>query len=46
MYVLNLFWFSKILWGSMKAFGLDKAIEATENKWKDHSVEFPEEEEV
>ena len=43
MYILNIFWFHKILWGTIKALGLDKAIEATENKFKDHSEEFPEE---
>ena len=43
MYILNIFWFHKILWGTLKALGLDKAIEATENKFKDHSEEYPEE---
>uniref|UniRef100_A0A7S3IL81 TLC domain-containing protein n=1 Tax=Strombidium inclinatum TaxID=197538 RepID=A0A7S3IL81_9SPIT len=30
MYFLQLFWFSKILFGLLKAFGVDKAIQATE----------------
>jgi len=30
MYILNMFWFSKIVMGSLKALGIDKAIEATE----------------
>jgi hypothetical protein len=30
MYLLNLFWFSKMLWGLMKGLGIDKAIRDTE----------------
>ena len=30
MYMLNLFWFSKMLWGFMKGLGIDKAISETE----------------
>lgn len=32
MYCLQLFWFSKILFGLLKALGFDKAIEATERR--------------
>lgn len=30
MYLLNLFWFSKILWGLMKGFGINDAVNETE----------------
>lgn len=30
MYFLNLFWFSKMLWGLMKGLGIDQAIRDTE----------------
>jgi len=29
MYMLNLFWFFKMLWGFFKGLGIDKAIEDT-----------------
>ena len=30
MYLLNMFWFSKMLWGLMKGLGIDQAIQDTE----------------
>ena len=35
MYILNMFWFSKMVMGLLKALGIDKAIEATEWTEKD-----------
>ena len=32
MYMLNLFWFSKILWGFFKGLGIDQAIADTERR--------------
>lgn len=37
MYLLNLFWFSKMLWGFMKGLGIDQAVSETERILEDET---------
>lgn len=40
LYILNIFWFSKIAFGLFKAFGLDKALEYSSYEYDDYAGYF------